>query len=87
MRNNSGVGESIGHDLDPDRTTTQRTPADLLARTALSDQQAFAELYRLTRRIYSVCCVYCRSSAEVLQSYVNIWHHAGSVAAEPTLTG
>jgi RNA polymerase sigma-70 factor (ECF subfamily) len=59
---------------------------DLLARTALSDQQAFAELYRLTSsHLYAVTLRILRESAaaeEVLQeSFVNIWHHAGSYVA------
>jgi RNA polymerase sigma factor (sigma-70 family) len=59
---------------------------DLLARTALSDQQAFAELYRLTSsHLYAVALRILRESAaaeEVLQeSFVNIWHHAGSYVA------
>ncbi|HMG94769.1 MAG TPA: sigma-70 family RNA polymerase sigma factor [Gemmatimonadaceae bacterium] len=60
--------------------------ADLLARTALSDQQAFAELYHLTSsHLYAVALRILRVSGpaeEVLQeSYVNIWHHAGSYVA------
>ena len=60
--------------------------ADLLARTALSDQQAFAELYRLTSsHLYAIALRILRVSGaaeEVLQeSYVNIWHHAGSYVA------
>src|SRR6266568_3117072 len=59
---------------------------DLLARAAVSDQQAFAELYRLTSsHLYAVALRILRESAaaeEVLQeSYVNIWHHAGSYVA------
>lgn len=59
---------------------------DLLARTALSDQQAFAELYRLSSsHLYAVALRILRESAaaeEVLQeSFVNIWHHAGSYVA------
>src|SRR6202171_4152173 len=59
---------------------------ELLARAALSDQQAFAELYRLTSsHLYAVALRILRESAaaeEVLQeSFVNIWHHAGSYVA------
>lgn len=60
--------------------------ADLLARTALADQQAFAELYRQTSsHLYAVALRILRESGaaeEVLQeSFVNIWHHAGSYVA------
>ena len=72
-------------DPDPRRQRSGRL-ADLLARTALSDQQAFAELYRLTSpHLYAVALRILRVSGpaeEVLQeSYVNIWHHAGSYVA------
>jgi RNA polymerase sigma-70 factor, ECF subfamily len=72
-------------DPDPRRQRSARL-ADLLARTALSDQQAFAELYRLTSpHLYAVALRILRVSGpaeEVLQeSYVNIWHHAGSYVA------
>ena len=73
--------------LDPDqRQRRSARIADLLARTALSDQQAFAELYRLTSpHLYAVALRILRVSGaaeEVLQeSYVNIWHHAGSYVA------
>jgi RNA polymerase sigma factor (sigma-70 family) len=70
--------------LDPEKQR-QRSAilADLLARVALSDQRAFAELYRLTStHLYAVALRILRQSGaaeEVLQeSYVNIWHHAGS---------
>lgn len=60
--------------------------AELLARTALADQQAFAELYRLTSaHLYGAALRILRESGaaeEVLQeSFVNVWHHAGSYAA------
>lgn len=60
--------------------------ADLLARTALADQQAFGELYRLTSsHLYAVALRILRDPAaaeEVLQeAYVSIWHHAGSYSA------
>ena len=73
--------------LDPDqRRQRSARLAHLLARTALSDQQAFAELYRLTSpHLYAVALRILRVSGpaeEVLQeSYVNIWHHAGSYVA------
>ncbi|HVF63225.1 MAG TPA: sigma-70 family RNA polymerase sigma factor [Casimicrobiaceae bacterium] len=60
--------------------------AGLLARTALADQIAFSELYRLTSsKLYGVALriVRDRSAAEeVLQeAYVAVWHHAGSYVA------
>jgi len=59
---------------------------ELLSRTALADQRAFAELYNLTSaHLYAVALRILRQSAsaeEVLQeSFVNIWHHAGSYVA------
>lgn len=59
---------------------------ELLARTALADQKAFAELYRLSApHLYAVALRILREAAaaeEVLQeSFVNIWHHAGSYVA------
>ncbi len=73
--------------LDPDKQR-QRSAllAGLLARVALSDQHAFAELYRLTKsHLYAVALRILRESGtaeEVLQeSFVNIWHHAGSYVA------
>jgi RNA polymerase sigma-70 factor, ECF subfamily len=59
---------------------------ELLARTALSDQRAFAELYRLTSsHLYAVALRILRESAsaeEVLQeSFVSVWNHAGSYVA------
>src|SRR5215468_6062368 len=59
---------------------------ELLARTALADQQAFAELYQLSApHLYAVALRILREAAaaeEVLQeSFVNIWHHAGSYVA------
>jgi RNA polymerase sigma factor (sigma-70 family) len=73
--------------LDPDKQRQRSARlAELLARTALSDQQAFAELYRQTSsHLYAVALRILRESGaaeEVLQeSYVNIWHHAGSYVA------
>ena len=59
---------------------------ELLARTALADQTAFEQLYRLTSpHLYGVAMRILRESAaaeEVLQeSFVNVWHHAGSYVA------
>ena len=59
---------------------------ELLARTALADQTAFEQLYRLTSpHLYGVAIRILRESAaaeEVLQeSFVNVWHHAGSYVA------
>ena len=56
---------------------------ELLARTALADQRAFAELYRLTSpHLYAQALRILRESGaaeEVLQeSFVSVWHHAGS---------
>ena len=59
---------------------------ELLARTALADQRAFADLYRLTSaHLYAVALRILRESAaaeEVLQeSFISIWNHAGSYVA------
>ena len=56
---------------------------ELLARTALADQRAFAELYRVTApHLYAVALRILRESAaseEVLQeSFVSVWNHAGT---------
>jgi RNA polymerase sigma-70 factor (ECF subfamily) len=60
--------------------------AHLLARTALADQAAYAELYRLTApHLYGVALRILREPAlaeDLLQeAFVNIWHHAGTYAA------
>lgn len=60
--------------------------ADLLARTAMADQAAFAELYRLSSpHLFAVALRILRDRAaaeEVLQdSFVNVWHHAASYSA------
>ena len=68
------------------RTTTgERSErlAALLARIALSDQRAFADLYRLASpHLYAVAIRIVRDGAlaeEMLQeSFVSIWHHAGT---------
>jgi RNA polymerase sigma-70 factor (ECF subfamily) len=59
---------------------------ELLARTALADQRAFAELYGMTSaHLYAVALRILRDAGaaeEVLQeSFVNVWHHAGSYVA------
>ena len=59
---------------------------ELLARTALADQRAFADLYRLTSaHLYAVALRILRESAaaeEVLQeSFISIWNHADSYVA------
>ncbi len=58
----------------------------LLARAALADQAAFAELYRMTSsQLYAVALRILRDPAaaeEMLQeAYVSIWHHAASYSA------
>src|SRR3954462_1300522 len=58
----------------------------LLSRPGLADQAAFAELYRLASpHLYAVALRILRQSAaaeDVLQqSFVSIWHHAGSYSA------
>ena len=72
----------------PSPASTDRSAllADLLARTSLSDQKAFAELYRLTSsQLYAIALRILRdppAAEEVLQeAYVSIWHHAGSYSA------
>jgi len=73
--------------IDPERQLERSARLmELLARTALSDQKAFAELYRLTSsHLYAVALRILRESGaaeEVLQeSFVNVWHHAGSYVA------
>ena len=70
----------------PQSLDRNATLADLLARTALADQRAFAELYRLTApHLYGVALRILREPAqaeELLQdAFVSVWHHAGSYAA------
>jgi RNA polymerase sigma-70 factor (ECF subfamily) len=60
--------------------------AGLLARTALADQSAFAELYRRTSsQLYAVALRILRdrgAAEEILQeAYVSVWHNAGSYSA------
>jgi RNA polymerase sigma factor (sigma-70 family) len=66
----------------PQTLDRNATLADLLARTALADQRAFAELYRHTSsHLYAVALRILREPAaaeEVLQeAFVSVWHHAG----------
>jgi RNA polymerase sigma-70 factor (ECF subfamily) len=66
----------------PQTLDRNATLADLLARTALADQRAFAELYRRTSsHLYAVALRILREPAaaeEVLQeAFVSVWHHAG----------
>jgi RNA polymerase sigma-70 factor (ECF subfamily) len=61
--------------------------AALIARVALADQRAFADLYRQTSsHLFSVALRIVRErgiAEELLQeAYVNVWHHAGTYAAE-----
>lgn len=58
----------------------------LLARTALADQDAFAELYRMTSaHLYGVALRIVRErpiAEEILQeAFVNVWNHAASYAS------
>jgi len=60
--------------------------AALLARTALADERAFAELYRQTSsHLYAVALRMLRDKAaaeDALQeAFVSVWHHAGSYVA------
>jgi RNA polymerase sigma-70 factor (ECF subfamily) len=62
------------------------TVGELMARCALRDQRAFAELYRQTAaKLYGVALRILRRrdwAEEVLQeSYVNIWNHVQEYAA------
>ena len=60
--------------------------ADLLARVALADQRAFAELYRQTAaHLYAVAVRIVRDGAiaeEILQeAFVSVWHYAATYDA------
>jgi RNA polymerase sigma-70 factor (ECF subfamily) len=60
--------------------------AGLLARVALADQRAFAELYRQTSpHLYAVALRILREPAaaeEILQeAFVSVWHHAATYVA------
>ncbi|HJU24550.1 MAG TPA: sigma-70 family RNA polymerase sigma factor [Casimicrobiaceae bacterium] len=57
--------------------------ADLLARVAIGDQRAFAELYRRTSpHLYAVAVRIVRDgpiAEDILQeAFVSVWHHAGT---------
>jgi RNA polymerase sigma-70 factor, ECF subfamily len=72
----------------PDSPAMDRSAllVQLLARVALADQRAFAELYRQTSaHLYAVALRILRESAaaeEILQeAYVSVWHHAGTYVA------
>ena len=71
-----------------DSAATDRSArlAALVARVAMADQQAFAELYRQTSsHLYGVALRILREPAmaeEILQeAYVSVWHHAGTYVA------
>jgi RNA polymerase sigma-70 factor (ECF subfamily) len=73
---------------DPQAASDARNArlADLLARVAMADQRAFAELYQLTTsHLFGVALRIVRDrpvAEEILQeAFVNIWSHAGSYAA------
>jgi len=73
--------------MTPPPSARSAEVASLLARTALADQAAFAELYRRTSpHLYAIAIRILREPAaaeEVLQeAYVSVWHHAGDYAAE-----
>lgn len=64
----------------------QERIAQLLARTALADQRAFAELYQhVSAPLYGIALRILRESSaaeEVLQDvFVSVWHHAGTYTA------
>ena len=70
----------------PSQTDRSARLAHLLARTALSDQAAFEELYRLAApHLYGVALRILREPAlaeDLLQeAFVNVWHRAGSYDA------
>ena len=72
----------------PPPSVAERASAlgQLLARTALSDQAAFGDLYRRTSgQLYAVALRILRDRAmaeEILQeAYVSVWHNAGTYDA------
>ena len=70
----------------PQPTEKSARLAALLARVALGDQTAFADLYRQSSpHLYGVAVRILREGAaaeEILQeAFVSIWHHAGSYEA------
>jgi RNA polymerase sigma-70 factor (ECF subfamily) len=76
--------------MPTDPTARNARLAELIARVALADQRAFAELYRLTSsHLFSVALRIVRErgiAEELLQeAYVNVWHHAGTYAADRAL--
>jgi len=59
---------------------------ELLAKVALADQRAFAELYRQTSpHLYAIALRILKEPAaaeEIVQeAYVSVWHHAGTYVA------
>lgn len=73
-------------DATPAATARNAGLAELLARTALADRDAFAELYRRTSpHLYGVALRIVRErpiAEEILQeAFVSVWHHARSYAA------
>ena len=79
MEPGAGVGSPVNADARQERL------AALLARTALGDRAAFAELYSAMRsQLFAVSLRIVREhglAEEVLQdSFVNIWSHAGAYA-------
>src|SRR5450432_1120853 len=72
-------------DLQKNQERNERLAA-LLAKVALGDQAAFAELYRhSSSHLYGVAVRILREGSiaeEVLQEvFVSVWHHAGSYVA------
>ena len=70
----------------PQRTERGARLAALLAKVALGDQAAFADLYRQTSsHLYGVAVRILREGSvaeEILQeAFVSVWHHAGSYEA------
>ena len=75
-----------GGDPQPGGNARSDKLAALLARTALGDQRAFAELYALaSAHLYAVAIRIMRDGAiaeEMLQeAFVSVWHHAGTYDA------
>ena len=72
-------------DLAKNQERNERLAA-LLAKVALGDQEAFADLYRQSSsHLYGVAVRILREGSaaeEVLQeAFVSVWHHAGSYVA------
>jgi RNA polymerase sigma factor (sigma-70 family) len=75
-----------GGDPQPGGNARSDKLAALLARTALGDQRAFAELYALaSAHLYAVAIRIMRDGAiaeEMLQeAFVSVWHHASTYDA------